>query len=300
MNVTYCRNNRRLHRADHADRGARGRCGWQDRDHFRQGLRLRPHGHPDLERGQIKVREFPKLSATTDDIGDYKLKVPDDANVTPYIPSASGPLTRRNLERLQREGRRRRRPTGTRSTSRRSTPRGANLVNTNFQVPADTEYGGLKAILGVQADPDGRTHELRDRHHRLGPQRARRRLRDVRVGDRKASRPRRARRHFASAYPALGEPIYFTEQTIPLASQTETSLDGGIVWTEVPAGTYRIVTTSPTDRFASFLATCKPRRVVNANPPWGAYQLSKGEKPLAASNVAGRRHKGRRPTRRAG
>ena len=94
------------------------------------------------------------------------------------------------------------------------------------------------------------------------------------------------------AYPALGEPIYFTEQTIPLPSQTETSLDGGVVWTEVPAGTYRIVTTSPTDRFASFLATCKPRRVVNANPPWGAYQLKKGEKPLAASNVAGKRHEG--------
>ena len=57
---------------------------------------------------------------------------------------------------------------------------------------------------------------------------------------------------------------------------------------EVPPGTYRVVTTSPTDRFASFLATCKPRRVVNANPPWGAYQLTKGEKPLGASNNAGK------------
>ena len=51
-----------------------------------------------ISNAKIKVREFPKISATTDDIGDYKLKVPNDANVTPYIPSGSGLLTRRNLD----------------------------------------------------------------------------------------------------------------------------------------------------------------------------------------------------------
>ena len=43
-----------------------------------------------LAGAEIKVREFPKLSATTDANGDYELKVPDDANVTPYIEPPEG------------------------------------------------------------------------------------------------------------------------------------------------------------------------------------------------------------------
>ena len=57
-------------------------------------------------------------------------------------------------------------------------------------------------------------------------------------------------------------------------------------WPIVPTGTYRIVTTSPDTQFASFWRpACKPGRVINANPPWGAYELSPGEKPLGASNA---------------
>ena len=74
---------------------------------------------------------------------------------------------------------------------------------------------------------------------------------------------------------------------IPDRSQPATSGDGGIIWTEVPAGAYRVIVESPSTRFASFLATCEPGRIVNANPPWGAYELSPGEKPLGAGVVAG-------------
>jgi hypothetical protein len=80
--------------------------------------------------------------------------------------------------------------------------------------------------------------------------------------------------------------VYFNESVIPDRSRTETSGDGGIIWTEVPAGTYRGIATSPSTRFASFLATCEPGRIVNANPPWGAYELTGKEKPLGAGIVA--------------
>ena len=40
-------------------------------------------------------------------------------------------------------------------------------------------------------------------------------------------------------------------------------------------------------RFASFLATCEPGRIVNANPPWGAYELVGQEEPLGSGVVAG-------------
>jgi hypothetical protein len=47
-----------------------------------------------------------------------------------------------------------------------------------------------------------------------------------------------------------------------------------------------VTATSPSTRFASFLATCAPGRIVNANPPWGAYELAPGEEPLGASRAA--------------
>ncbi|MCB0868848.1 MAG: hypothetical protein KDB48_09130, partial [Solirubrobacterales bacterium] len=36
-----------------------------------------------------------------------------------------------------------------------------------------------------------------------------------------------------------------------------------------------------------FLATCAPGRIINANPPMGAYELSPGESARTFSNVAG-------------
>ena len=52
-------------------------------------------------------------------------------------------------------------------------------------------------------------------------------------------------------------------------------VDGGVVWTRVPAGSYRIRARHPSTRFASFVATCAPGRVVNADPPWGLHELGK-------------------------
>jgi hypothetical protein len=43
----------------------------------------------------------------------------------------------------------------------------------------------------------------------------------------------------------------------------------------VPTGVYRIAARHPSTRFASFVATCRPGRVVNANPPWGLHELGK-------------------------
>jgi hypothetical protein len=89
-------------------------------------------------------------------------------------------------------------------------------------------------------------------------------------------------------YSAIEGPVYFNEFVIPDKTKTSTSEDGGIIWPVVPTGSFRISTSAPDAEFASFLATCAPGRIINANPPWGAYQLNPGEKPLGASNVAGK------------
>lgn len=239
------------------------------------------HMDTGISNATIKVREFPKLSATTDELGDYELRVPNDANVTPYIESG-GPadLTTRNIDGEV---------TGTSKNVHWNEidlqtfhTRGQDIENANFQAPQDAEYMGLKALLSVPSDPEtGRpaqcvivtTASARD-------------VRGVDFRTYWLNTPHGVPGATSEEFPALDGPVYFNEHVIPDKTETASSEDGGIIWPIVPAGTYRITTTSPDARFASFLATCAPGRVINANPPWGAYQLTGDEKPLGASNVA--------------
>jgi hypothetical protein len=232
----------------------------------------------------VKVRELPKLSTTTDALGDYELTVPNDANVTPYILSGEGMLTRHTSPTDDT-------PMGQVQTHWNEIDlqtfhtRGRNIVNANFQAPGDAEFLGLKALLNVPAREDGRPEQCAIVTTASD--------RDVRGVDYPTFWANTFGGHgvpgaTAVAYPSLGKPIYFNESVIPDKTKTETSEDGGIIWPIVPTGRYRIVTKAPGKRFASVLATCAPGRVINPNPPWGAYELKPGEKPLAASNVAGK------------
>ncbi|CAN5511804.1 hypothetical protein BH10ACT11_BH10ACT11_08900 [soil metagenome] len=214
-----------------------------------------------IEGATIKVREIPGLSATTDVNGDYVLEVPDDTNVTPYIDPPAG-YNEIDLQTFH--------------------PRGKNIKNANFQTPADYEYGLLTAFLAVPVNEEtGRPTECA-----IVTTASARNVRGVEYETFRERTPHGVPGATATESPSLDGPIYFNENVIPDSEATETSEDGGIIWTEVPAGTYRIETTSPDTRFASFLATCEDGRVINANPPWGAYELSSGEKPLGAGIVA--------------
>lgn len=238
------------------------------------------HMDTGISNATIKVREFPKLSATTDEFGDYKLTVPNNSNVTPYILSGEALLTRRSFEDNS--------PIGEVQTHWNEVDlqtfhtRGANLKNANFQAPADAEFAGLKAILTVPAREDGRPEQCA-----IVTTSSARNVRGVSYHAFWENTPHGVPGATSAEYPSIEGPVYFNESVIPDRTKTESSEDGGIIWPIVPTGTYRIVTSSPDARFASFLATCKPGRVINANPPWGAYELGPGEKPLGASNVAG-------------
>ena len=214
-----------------------------------------------LEGAVIKVRELPGLSAMTDANGDYTLDVPDDANVTPYIDPPDG-WNEIDLQTFH--------------------TRGDDIENANFQTPADLEYNALAAILSVPIDEQtGRPSQCV-----IVTTASARNVRGVDYETFRDRTPHGVPGATSTESPALDGPIYFNENVIPDPSKTETSEDGGIIWKVVPAGTYRIETTSPDTRFASFLVTCKDGRIVNANPPWGAYELAGDEQPLGASIVA--------------
>jgi hypothetical protein len=213
-----------------------------------------------LEGVTIRVRELPGVSARTDANGDYALRVPDDTNVTPYI-DAGPDYNEIDLQTFH--------------------TRGEDIENANFQTPHDSEYDLLAGFLGVPRGADGRPLACV-----IVTTVSARNVRGVPYETFHERTPHGVEGATARTLPPVPGPIYFNEQVIPDRTKTHSSDDGGIIWSVVPAGTYRIVAEHPTTRFASFLATCENGRVVNANPPWGAYELAPGEEPLGASIVA--------------
>ncbi len=170
----------------------------------------------------IRVRELPSLSATADANGDYALDVPDETTVTPYIDPPPG-YHQIDLQTFH--------------------TRGKPIRNANFQVPGDAEYNGLAALLSVPFGPDGRPEQCV-----IVTTASARDVRGVDYDTFHARTPHGVAGATARTEPPLAGPIYFNEDVIPDRSRTATSGDGGIIWTGVPAGTYRVITESPRAR----------------------------------------------------
>jgi hypothetical protein len=194
----------------------------------------------------IRVAERPRIRAAVRRDGSYDLVVPDGAKVTPYITAAGYHTIYLQTFRTA----------------------GENLARVNFQTPREDVYRALAALLQVPLDEEG---ELRQCG--IVSTFSTRKVRDLsfRAFTRYGAHGVAGATAFAT--PALPDPVYFNEDVIPDPLQEMSSVDGGVVWTRVPTGIYRIRARHPSTRFASFVATCKPGRVVNANPPWGLYEL---------------------------
>ena len=201
---------------------------------------------PVIAGATIRVAEVPSSRATTRANGSYDLVVPAHRRVTPYIVAR-----------------------GYHTIYLQTFTTDQNLNNVNFQTPTEDVYRALATVLDVPLDAEGNvaqcaivstfsTHEVRDLDYQAF----------------RAFGAHGVPGATAFGVPPLPPATYFNAQVIPDPAQPESSADGGVVWVGVPAGVYRIGGRGPNTRFASFTATCTPGRVVNANPPWGLYQLS--------------------------
>jgi hypothetical protein len=199
----------------------------------------------------IRVAELPKAKATSAADGSYDLVVPAGARVTPYIEAAG-------FHGIYLQ---------TFYTTHRDLPR------VNFQVPSVGIYHALAALLGVELGPDDNPKQCV-----VVSTISTVNIRDLSFQDFIAYGAHGVAGATATAYPALAEPIYFNSSVIPDPSLTESSVDGGVLWLDVPAGVHRFSAHHPSTRFASFIATCEPGRLVNANPPQGLHELKPGEK----------------------
>ena len=195
----------------------------------------------------IRVVEFPQLHATAAANGSYDLAVPDRSKVTPYIVAAG-----HHTIHLQT-----------------FTTAGEDLANVNFQTPTTAIYQALAGLLAVPLDAAG---ELRD--CAIVSTFSTVNVRALGFDAFTAYGAHGVAGATAALSPAAAAPIYFNAGVIPDRGQQRSSRDGGVIWTGVPAGVYTVRASHPTARFASFVATCVPGRIVNANPPWGLHQLA--------------------------
>ena len=215
-----------------------------------------------LDGATIRVAERPGLRATVRRDGSYDLVVPDRAKVTPYITAAGYHTIYLQTFRTA----------------------GENLARVNFQTPRESIYRALAALLEVPLDEDG---ELRQCG--IVSTFSTRNVRDLSFGGFTAYGAHGVAGATASATPALPAAVYFNEDVIPDPLQEMSSIDGGVVWTRVPTGVYRIRARHPSTRFASFVATCRPGRVVNANPPWGLHELGRRNRSRVSLRWSGTR-----------
>jgi hypothetical protein len=223
-----------------------------------------------LSGATIRVAERPRIRATVRADGRYDLVVPDRARITPYIVADGYHTIYLQTFRMS----------------------GESLARVNFQTPTEGVYRALATLLDVPLDENG---ELRQCG--IVSTFSTRNIRDLSFSGFTGYGAHGVAGATAGSTPALPAPVYFNEDVIPDPMQELSSIDGGIVWTRVPAGVYTIRAHHPSTRFASFVATCKPGRVVNANPPWGLHELGRRNLTRAALTWSGSEPTGLRLTR---
>jgi hypothetical protein len=199
---------------------------------------------------RIAVEELPDISAITAADGSYDLQLPVGATVTPYI------------EAVDHFG------IHTQTFTLDAAHDGIELDGVNFQTPSLAIYDGLKALVGgfTGRDPfEGGCVIV------------------TTVGDARMVgmtfdefidfHPHGVEGATVAIEPPLATPIYFNEDVLPDAAQLTTSIDGGVLFPNVPAGEYTLSATKDGLQFATVRATCKDGWVVNANPVWGLHAL---------------------------
>jgi hypothetical protein len=197
----------------------------------------------------IKVEELPDVSAVTGADGSYELEVPAGSTITPYIEAEGHHSIHTQTFTVGADG------------------DGLELDGVNFQTPTDGIYDGLKALVGgfTGKDPfEGGCVIV------------------TTVGDKKMVgmpfaefidfHPHGVEGATVSIEPASATPIYFNADVLPDKAQQTTSIDGGVLWPNVPPGEYTLTASKPGTSFVTVHARCEDGWVVNANPVWGLHE----------------------------
>lgn len=195
----------------------------------------------------IHVDEYPDLTTTVADDGTYTLDVPDGAEVTPYITKDGyGTIYLQTF-----------------------TTDGQDLRSVNFQTPTLFIKDRLAAVLGVEKNEDGYPSQCV-----VVTTVSTKQVRGVSYQQFIAWGAHGVAGVTADITPQAGKRTYFNEHVFPDATVTESSADGGVVWTELPAGDYTLTAHGAGSAWPEVHVSCADGRIVNANPPWGLNQVA--------------------------
>lgn len=198
-----------------------------------------------LSGATIHVLEDPALTTTVAEDGSYTLEVPDQAKVTPYISKDGyGTIYLQTF-----------------------TTAGEDLVNVNFQTPTVAVMGALATVLDIEKNEAGYPEQCV-----VVSTVSTKQVRGVTYEEFIGWGAHGVAGVTASISPEAGRRTYFNEHVFPDASVTETTEDGGVVWTELPPGEYTLSAQGAGSDWPEVDVTCADGRIVNANPPWGLNQ----------------------------
>ena len=189
----------------------------------------------------VSIAEFPWISTVSDAQGRYSLRVPDEAQVTPFV-SAPGYRTM-HLQTFETDG--------------------EDISRVFAEMVPLQVYQFLAAVLGI--DPNGPECNVVSTvsvHAFQG----------LSFEELVALVPSGEPGATVDARPALPSPIYFNAQGLPDPSLSATTIDGGVLFLNVPSGVHVLRATHPEHRFAKMKTTCAPGRFINASQPWGLWE----------------------------
>lgn len=183
----------------------------------------------------VSVLELPGESVVTGDDGAFSFEVPVGDEVTLVMEHADYPLIQTGTHIVPADG----------------------IDDLTFQVPTPAIYDALAAIVAITPDPT--------------------RCQMVATVTRREGTILVAGAHGEAGVvittepplPAEHGPIYFNASVIPDRTLTETSDDGGVVYTNVPPGEYVWSGTKAGAELVDVKLKCRAGVLVNASPPRG-------------------------------
>jgi hypothetical protein len=188
----------------------------------------------------VTVLEAPEYTTTTDANGQFELALPPGSQATLVFERDGYPIT---------------------YTKTFTLPESGTVERVTFQVPDDATYAALASIVMIEPDPS--TCQIASTVTRVGKS----------IYDEGAHGEAGATVTIEPALPAEHGPVYFNANVIPQPGLTETSDDGGVLYTNVPPGTYVLRASKPGVEFVDVTIECDEGVLVNPSPPYGLQAL---------------------------
>lgn len=190
----------------------------------------------------VTILEMPDQSTTTDVDGHFVFEeLPPGAKATFVIEAEGHPATQTKTFTLPSAG--------------------EVLERVTFQVPDDATYDLLAGVVGIEPDPA--TCQIASTVTRVGKS----------IYDEGAHGEAEATVTIDPPLPDEHGPIYFNAQVIPQLDLTETSEDGGVLFVNVPTGTYTLTAHKAGVELVPVEIACEAGVLVNASPPHGLQAL---------------------------